>query len=250
MHYNFARKFRSLRGEQWHMSERNPSPRPRRWFLGHLGTALTGLGATVAATPATARAQSTGGSVWQPTRHDQDDWFDKPSAKHRFVFDAPSPEGFGGALLYANNYFIANQSGYGLQNTDLAIVIVARHNSTPFAFNDAIWAKYGTPISQQIKFTDPKTKQPPASNLYQTTGADLANFGVTLDSLLKRGVQLAVCQMATRAVAGTIARAVGSTANDIYEELTNNLVSNSHMVPAGIVAVNRAQERGYSFVYS
>jgi len=27
-----------------------------------------------------------------------------------------------------------------------------------------------------------------------------------------------------------------------------NLVGNAHMVPAGIIAVNRAQERGYSFV--
>jgi intracellular sulfur oxidation DsrE/DsrF family protein len=29
-----------------------------------------------------------------------------------------------------------------------------------------------------------------------------------------------------------------------------NLVSNSRMVPAGIVAVNRAQERGYSLARS
>ena len=35
----------------------------------------------------------------------------------------------------------------------------------------------------------------------------------------------------------------------IFKELTENLVPNGRMVPAGIVAVNRAQERGYSFVY-
>jgi hypothetical protein len=35
-------------------------------------------------------------------------------------------------------------------------------------------------------------------------------------------------------------------ADAIYNELTTNLVSNARMVPAGIVAVNRAQERGYS----
>jgi intracellular sulfur oxidation DsrE/DsrF family protein len=32
-------------------------------------------------------------------------------------------------------------------------------------------------------------------------------------------------------------------------ELAANLVGNSRLVPAGIVAVNRAQERGYSFAY-
>ena len=50
--------------------------------------------------------------------------------------------------------------------------------------------------------------------------------------------------------AATIARTAGSTANQIYDELTANLLPNSHLVPAGIVAVNRAQERGYSFVYA
>ena len=33
----------------------------------------------------------------------------------------------------------------------------------------------------------------------------------------------------------------------VYKELTSNLIRNSHMVAAGIVAVNRAQERGYTF---
>jgi len=55
-----------------------------------------------------------------------------------------------------------------------------------------------------------------------------------------------VCQ--TRNLAGTIASAVGGNAESIYNELVANVVSISHMVPAGTVAVNRAQERGYSFV--
>ena len=33
-----------------------------------------------------------------------------------------------------------------------------------------------------------------------------------------------------------------------YNELAANLVPNSHMVAAGIVAVNRAQERGFTLV--
>jgi intracellular sulfur oxidation DsrE/DsrF family protein len=139
-----------------------------------------------------------------------------------------------------------------LQNSDLAVVIVARHNSTPFAFNDAMWAKYGATIAQRANFTDPKTKQAPTANLYNASdyGPALANRGTTLDSLLKRGVQLAVCKIATRGYAGAIATAVGGNTDSIYNELTANLVSNSHMVPAGIVAVNRAQERGYSFVHA
>lgn len=228
-----------------------PAPLARRSFIGRLSAAVTAFGAGAAAVPSLS-AQVAGSGNWQPGRHEQDDWMDKVPGKHRFVFDTTTPAGFGGAILFANNYFLANQNGYGLQNGDLAVIIVARHLSTPFAFNDAIWAKYGAAITQQTNFSDPKTKQPPNVNLYNASGfgTSLENYGVTLESILKRGVQLAVCQMATRAVAGTIARVTGGNADSINSELIANVVSNSHMVPAGIVAVNRAQERGYSFVHA
>ena len=46
----------------------------------------------------------------------------------------------GSALLYAGNYYNANHSGYGLDDSDLAVILVARHDSTPFAYNDTVWA--------------------------------------------------------------------------------------------------------------
>ena len=53
----------------------------------------------------------------------------------------------------------------------------------------------------------------------------------------------------TKATRAAIAQATGGNAADnINNELVANLVGNSRMVPAGIVALNRAQERGYSFV--
>jgi intracellular sulfur oxidation DsrE/DsrF family protein len=212
---------------------------------------MAAFAGAMAAAGTAARAQS-GGAPFQPARHEQDDWMDKLTGKHRVVFDTIVPDGFGNALLYSNNYFIANQSGYNLGNSDLAVIIVARHNSTPFAFNDVIWGKYGEPMSRQINFTDPKTKEAPATNLFNASGygTALPNLGTQLDALLKRGVHLAVCQMATRATAGSIARATGGNADTIFNEIAANLVANSHLVPAGIVAVNRAQERGYSFVHA
>jgi intracellular sulfur oxidation DsrE/DsrF family protein len=45
-----------------------------------------------------------------------------------------------------------------------------------------------------------------------------------------------------------IARAAGGDTDAVFAEMTANLVSNARMVPAGIVAVSRAQERGYSLV--
>jgi hypothetical protein len=52
--------------------------------------------------------------------------------------------------------------------------------------------------------------------------------------------------MATRAIAGTLAKATGGNTDDIFNELAKNLVPNGHLVPAGILAVNRAQEHGYA----
>jgi intracellular sulfur oxidation DsrE/DsrF family protein len=207
----------------------------RRVFLSRLGTGATAAGLTVLAN-GPAAAQSAGPSDWRPRRHAEDDWLDRIPGVHRFVFDTTSPEGFAEALSFATNYFTANKSGYGLEDADLAVVIVARHNSTPFAYTDGMWAKHGAFLAQRTGFMDPKTKQPPTVNVHRAR----------LDGLLKRGVHLAVCQMATRFYAGMIAKAAGTDTDSVYKELVANLVSNAHMAPAGIVAVNRAQERGYS----
>jgi len=77
-------------------------------------------------------------------------------------------------------------------------------------------------------------------------GPQLPNRGNTIDALLKRGLHMGVCQVSTRGYAGAIAMAVGSTQDAIFAELKANLLPNARLVPAGIVAVNRAQERGYT----
>lgn len=222
----------------------------RRSFLSQVGVGMSTLvGATALAEAAAAQGKPAPGARFQPVRHAQDDWLDKIPGKHRFVFDTTTPDAFGGSLLYSNNFFTVNQDAYGLTNPDLAVVIVARHFSTPFAYNDAIWAKYGPAIGKLLNVNDPQTKESPKVNIYNSAGVgSLPSLGTTLDTVLKRGVQFAVCQMATRFIAGQLAQGGGS-ADAIYNELAGNLIANSRLVPAGIVAVNRAQERGYTFAY-
>ena len=94
-----------------------------------------------------------------------------------------------------------------------------------------------------------KTKAKATINVLNSGGYgnSMPNNGVTFDALIGRGVHFAVCQMATRRFAGAIAAAHKLDVEAVYKELTSNLIRNAHMVPAGIVAVNRAQERGYAF---
>jgi hypothetical protein len=219
----------------------------RRSFFSKLGFGLVG-GAAVGGTSSPVQAQSSEGGRYQPARHAQDDWFDQIPGTHRYVVDAPNPEGFGDALAFLNNYFNTNQGDYGLKDGDLAVVLIARHLSTAFAYNDAIWAKYGKPIAERNNFLDPKTKQAPTVNLFNATGygPQLPNRGNTIDGLIKRGLHLGVCQVSTLGYAGAIAMATGSTQDVVFAELKANLLPNARLVPAGIVAVNRAQERGYT----
>jgi hypothetical protein len=226
-------------------------PLARRSFLSQLGTgATTVFGAALVGT-ATLEAQSTGSDRQQPTRHAQDDWLDQLKGQHRLLLDATTADGFGQAVLYARNFLVASETGYKLKDADSAIVIVARHFATVFAYNDAMWAKYGPGLSQIIKFADPQTKEPAKLNIYNSAAHVAAgpSVGNTVDSVLNRGVHLAVCQMATRFFAQGLAGTTGGNADAIFNELAGNLVGKerSHMVPAGIVAVNRAQERGYTF---
>ena len=227
------------------------SPLERRSFLSRLSAGVTAFAAVVAGGAATGYGQSSAAASWQPERHEKDDWMDKVPGKHRMVFDTTTPDSLGNALAFANNFIRVNRNDYGLQSSDVAVIVIVRHNSTAFGYNDAIWAKYGVPISKRANFVDPKTKEAVKVNLFNVSdyGAQLPNRGTTLDALFKQGVQLAVCATSTRGYAGALAEATGGNTDTIFNELVSNLVStNARMVPAGIVAVNRAQERGYSFV--
>lgn len=231
------------------MSQEAAPSSERRSFLNRFNAGAAAVAAMVLGGAATAQVKPAT-SRPEPARHEKDDWLDQLPAKHRMVFDTTSAEGLGQALLFSSNYMRVNRTDYGLQNSDLAVVIVVRHRSAPFGYNDAIWAKYGAVLSKHIGYEDPKSKEAAKVNVYNSGeyGDVAPNRGTTLESLAKQGVQLAVCSSATRNVAGVIARAVGSTTDSVFNELTSGLVSNARMVPAGIVAINRAQERGYSFV--
>jgi len=224
----------------------------RRSFLTRLGAGAAAFGAVFSGGGAQAAAQSApqAGS-WQPARHAEDDWLEEGHAKHRFFFDTSEVRGLGHAIFWANNYGnVSRGAAYGLTDADSSVVICLRHESAPFAFTDAMWAKYGAAMSEHAAFVDPKTKQHAIINVFQATGYNdlLTNRGQTLDAIIGHGVRFAVCMLATRGIAGQAARLTGGKVDDIYKELTDNKIANAHMVPAGIVAVNRAQERGFSMI--
>jgi hypothetical protein len=216
-----------------------PRMTERRSFLARLGAtaAVLGLGRSAAAAPQEAARPA---SPFQPARHEKDDWMELPG-RHRLVFDGISPEGVRDALQFTGNFFTGNRNGYNLEASDIAVVIVMRHRATQFAFTDAIWSKYGAALSESEQFVDPKTKQAPTVNVYRTQ----------IENQAKRGVHIGACDLSTHRLASFIARKTeGKAADDVYKELVANAMPNVHFVPAGIVCVSRAQERGYTVAHA
>jgi len=229
------------------MDSERVSSSQRRSFLSRLNTGAAALASF--AVGRVANAQTKAATKFEPMRHQKDDWLDELPGKHRLLFDTTSADAMSKAVLFANNFKRVNRTDYGLQDSDSAVVIVVRHRSAAFGYNDAMWAKYGESIAKRINYEDPKTHSVPKTNPFNTAGGGdgTPDGATTIDSLAKQGVQFAVCASATRAIAGAIAKATGGETDAIFAELSANLVNkNARLVPAGIVAVNRAQERGYS----
>jgi hypothetical protein len=213
---------------------------------------LSGLGASVAAFALgsnTTAAQAPAGG-FQPARHQEDEWLNRLPGTHRTIIDCATATGAGEGMLYANNLYVANRNGYQLNESDVAIVVCLRHFATVFAYNDVIWGKYGKAMSDLVRFVDPKTKQAPTTNLLNSAdyGMSLSNFGNSIPSVVKRGTHFAVCDMATKFITGQVATTVKADPQALYTEFASHLIANGHMVAAGVLAVNRAQEYGYTLL--
>jgi len=191
-----------------HASSTHSALSARRRFLGHLGFGSAALGAFFGSV-LPARAQTAPAA---PRRHETDDWMDQLPTAHRMIFDAVTAQGLGDVRRYANNVFFANRTGYGLESRDIGIILILRHHATPCAFNDAMWAKYGSAFAPELKLVDEKTQKAPTVNPANASGE-------TLDSLSGQGAHFGVCAMATRRYAGMAARATGGTVDAVFDEL-------------------------------
>lgn len=197
-----------------------------------------------------------GAGPWGPSKESLDAWMDMPGTRHRMVFDATSADGGASAMDFANNFYFTNLSGYNLQPAQLGVIIVLRHLATPFGYNDAVWQKYGSKFAAQFGWkgnramraakVNPQLAANPADKVMP--GAEWVSDG-TVTKLGEKGARFAVCGLATQFIAMDLAKKTGAKADEVEAELKANLVPAAVLVPAGIVAVNRAQEHGYAMSY-
>jgi hypothetical protein len=221
------------------MQENDQPSAGRRTLLTNLSVAaVAGLAAGAGSAPARAQERTL---AFVPAQHARDNWMNELPGSHRVFIDSATLPGGANAMRYANNILSAHIEEYAGAASDYAMIVCFRHTSTAYGFNDAIWAKYGSRFDRRA---DPA---PSANPMNTASGANGEN---SLESLAAQGVKYVICNRATRTLSRGLAAATGASPEDVYAELVAGAIPNSRFVAAGVLAVTRAQELGYSLVYS
>ena len=224
------------------------APTARRGFLTRLAgaAAAVGIGGTL---PRSVAAQPA-----QPAQSPKDAWLDKMTGAHRCLFDFPAARRRGSADSHVQlsqhlRYGVWHQAGE--VNAIGIFYFVGPTASIPLAFNDAAWAKYK--LGAYLNLDDPKTKAPSARNMfYAPQPGDPVLFGgqfapASIANLQKMGSTFLLCNNAFGLFVGQLAEKGMGTAADISKDLLANLLPGVIVVPAAVIAIEKAQQKGIAY---
>jgi len=213
----------------------------RREFVGTLSasaaTLLAGITTTSFAAPADTRLVA-----------DAEDWFKKVKGKHRIIYDAPEPHA-GFPIIWSWAFYQTNNQT-GSADTDLTAVVVLRHNGIPIAMEDKLWEKYK--FGEVFKIDDNNTKAPAVRNPYfDPQGADFPLPGIDgVKKLQARGAMFCVCDLALTVYSGFVAKSMNQNPEEVKKDWVAGLLPGVQVVPSGVWAVGRAQEKGCGYCYA
>ncbi len=213
----------------------------RREFVGTLTAGATALLAGIPALTTAAPFPATGVA-------DADEWFKKVKGKHKIVYDATEPhDGF--PIIWTWVFYQTNNQT-GTPDADISAVVVLRHNAIPFAMKDELWTKYK--FGETFKVTDKNTGAPAVRNpLFTPQGKDLPMAAIDgIQKLQARGAMFCVCDMALTVYSMFTAQAMGAKPEDVKAEWVAGLHPGIQVVPSGVWAVGRAQEKGCAYCYA
>jgi hypothetical protein len=214
----------------------------RRNFLAH----TAGAAAALSAAPTLAGQQGSS----------PDQWLSRMTAPHRCFFDFTA-HAEGAPLIQMWNYISTYREAYAQQaNTINAIgSFYGSPNgaaSMPLAWNDLVWEKYR--IGELMNLVDPNTRAPTKRNLFFRPRAGdpvLMNGAVTgagIENLQRLGATFLMCNNAFRAwMAFLSGNGTKGNAAEIEREIRANLIPGVIPVPAMVIAIEKAQEKGIAY---
>jgi len=219
----------------------------RRGFLGRIaaGAAALGLGGLVAPLEAAGEPRSARAVSANP---EFEAWLNKITGKHKMVFDIPEPNG-GFGFAWARVFLNTTNENYGTTDADNTVAIVLRHNGIAFGIQSPMWAKYK--FGEFFKLNDGVTKEAALRNTFaQVKPGELPIPGMAVDELAAKGVLFGICNIALTIFSGMFAKQMGMQAETIKKEWIANLLPGVTVVPSGVIAVNRTQEKGCAYCFA
>jgi intracellular sulfur oxidation DsrE/DsrF family protein len=211
----------------------------RRQFVGTLAAGATGLLTLPGAAAATSAAA---------TPSEAEAWFNKVKGTHRIVYDAPEThDGF--PIIWSWVYYNTNNET-GSTDKDLTAMVVLRHNAIALAMEDRLWEKYK--FGEMFKINDNNTNAPAVRNPYwMPQGKDFPMSAIQgIKQLQERGALFCVCNMAIAVYSGFAAQAMGIPAEEIRKDWLSGILPGIQVVPSGVWAVSRAQEKKCAYCYA
>ena len=225
----------------------------RRGFLGRIIGAAAAL--SVTSVGQRAEAQQAG----------PDDWIKDVKGTHRSLFDFPQHKN-GLPLLHVLNYLSTYAAAYKTQPGQAGAVGtfygIGAQSSIALAFNDAMWAKYR--LGEYLGLKDAAGQAYARNVFHKPTANDVhllmeavqsptiprflgAMPALGIDSLQKMGTTFLLCANALGGWSGELEVKGKGKAPEIEAELRANLLPGVIIVPAMVIAIEKAQGAGISY---
>ena len=226
----------------------------RRGFLGRVVGAAAAAGVSIV-----------GGGTLAAQQSGPDDWIKEVKGTHRCLFDFPQHKN-GMPLLhilnYLNTYSAAYKVGPGQAGAVGTFYGMGTQASIPFAFNDAMWAKYQ--LGDYTALKDGAGKTYTRNVFYRPTKDDVHLLmqalqspaipafadmmpGLGIESLQKVGTKFLLCANAFGGWCMELEARGKGKAPDIQKELGANLLPGVTIVPAMVIAIEQAQAAGIKY---
>jgi intracellular sulfur oxidation DsrE/DsrF family protein len=226
----------------------------RRGFLGRVFGAAAAAGFSIGRTePAFAQASG------------PDDWIKEVKGTHRCLFDFPQHKN-GLPLLHVLNYLNTYSAAYKVPAGQAGAVGtfygIGNQSSIPLAFNDAMWAKYQLGDYTGLKdaagkgYTRNVFAKPTKDDLHllmQAIGTPTipalaeAMPGLGIENLQKMGTKFLLCQNAFDGWCLELEARGKGKMPDIQKELRANVLPGVTIVPAMVIAIEKAQAAGIKY---
>lgn len=220
-------------------------PSTRRNFFGSLSKGLASIVAIpqIFAPAKVSAAQNFSPSAWG----DAEQWLSKIKGKHRMVYDATSiHDGF--SVIWSWVFLDANNDS-GSADDALTAMVVFRQHAFALALNNEIWSSYK--LGKFLKISDPLTNVPATTNPYwDPPKGMMPESGMSIKMLMDRGAMFCVCERSLIVNSSMVAKSRNLDAAQVKKEWIDGLLPGVQLVPAGVWAINRAQEHGCSYCFA